>query len=809
MSIITWIVLFWVALIVLSYNRASLVVWSVASGILFILFSFFSPIHGTLLIIWWLIFLIIFIPLNIFPLRRWLISRHVLRVFQKYMPKMSETEKEALTAGGVGWSADLFSGMPDWEKLRKTPVAYVSKEEQAFLDGPVEILCSMIDNWTISRTMTIPREIWNFLKQEGFFGMIIPKKYGGKEFSNSAHSQVIVKVAGVSVAVGTVVSVPNSLGPAELLLHYGTEEQKDYYLPRLARGEEIPCFALTSPLAGSDASSITDYGIVCEHEYEGKKQLCVRLNWNKRYITLAPVATILGLAFKLYDPDHLLGNKEALGITCALIPTNVAGVIIGRRHYPLDSAFPNGPTQGKDVIVPIDWIIGGAKMAGHGWRMLMESLAAGRGISLPSMMTGGAKRNALLAGAYARIRRQFNTYIGNFGGIQDVLARIGANAYSIEAIRRFTVSALDQKQKPVVASAISKYHTTELGRMISQDMMDIHAGKGICMGPNNYIAQSHIEIPISITVEGANILTRCMIIFGQGSIRCHPFILPEITAAQCLDSKHGLINFDRALFGHIGFLLSNMVRAFILGITNAYFVIVPKGVMKRYYQLFTRYSAILAFAADLCILTIGAALKRREKISARLGDMLSFLYIGSAVLKFYESGSRGKENPEERPVVEWICRNLLCQLQTQLDGLLHNLPNRYVRWILHIIVLPLGKLCVPPSDHLGSKIAKLLLEPSGLRKRFVEHIYFSPNENNPVIKIERVLKAVIACEPLEKKIHQAKHDGVIEGKNLQELVDAALAAEVISEEEAKQILTTHRLCMNVINVDDFPSEYFQ
>lgn len=809
MAAFLWFLVFLVGLFTLSYQRASLIVWTIAIAVWLLLLTFLSNAGTAWLTTLWVIFGIIFIPLNIYPFRRVLFTKKIFSIYRKMMPKMSETEKEALAAGTVGWTADLFSGMPNWKKFHESPLVKMSEEEQSFLDNEVETLCSMIDNWKISRSMQIPDEIWDYVKKEGFLGMIIPKKYGGKQFSAMAHSAVIVKVSAVSVAVSTIISVPNSLGPAELLLRYGTEEQKDYYLPRLAKAEEIPCFALTSPVAGSDASSIVDNGIICRHEFEGEEQLCIRLNWNKRYITLSPVATLLGLAFKLYDPDHLLGKKEYIGITCALIPTHLPGVVTGRRHYPLDSAFPNGPTQGKDVIIPVDWIIGGVKMAGHGWRMLMESLAAGRSISLPSMVTGGAKFNALAAGAYSRVRRQFNTYIGNFGGVSEVLTRIASNAYKVEALRSFTISALDQKQKPAIASAICKYHTTELSRDISRDTMDIHGGKGICMGPNNYIAQGYIELPISITVEGANILTRSMIIFGQGIIRAHPYVLREMTAAEDSKDVRSLRYFDRALFQHIGFLISNISRAFLLGLSNGHMVMTNGGPLKRYYQLFTRFSAILALTGDVCVLTLGGSLKRREKISARLGDILSLLYMGSAVMKMHESVSDNKEFEAEFPLVEWICQDILYKLQITIDDLLVNFPSRFISAILRMLCLPLGKCLRPPRDKLGSKVAKLLLEPSVLRERFTKDIYLTPNKNNPAGYLHELLEKVIAIEPLEKKLGKAIRAGDIKGKNLEERVQSALSNGIFTKEEAKEYLEIDRARMAIINVDDFGPEFFE
>lgn len=803
MMVLAWIVLWLAVMGALSFNRASLSVWTIGIAVFLLLCSYFSPFHVAALTIFWIIFAVVFIPLNILPLRRMLLTRYIFKMYRKVMPALSDTEREALTAGNVSFESELFSGMPDWKKLEKTKISQLSAEERSFLEGQVETLCTKIKSFEMNYKMALPEDIFQYMRDNGFLGMIIPKQYGGMAFSHYAHAQVITKIASVSCAAGILTSVPNSLGPAELLMHYGTKEQKDHYLPRLASGKEVPCFALTSPTAGSDAGSIEDYGIVCEAEFEGKKQLCIRLNWNKRYITLAPVATLIGLAFKLYDPEHLLGNKESLGITCALIPKNTKNVEIGRRHLPLVSAFPNGPTRGKDVIVPVDYIIGGPKMAGQGWRMLMECLAAGRAISLPSMVTGGVRMAALATGAYGRIRSQFNMPIANFGGVEEAMTRVVANAYSMEAVRTFTVSALDQGKRPAVASAIAKYHCTEMSRRVLNDAMDIHGGKGICMGPSNYMAQGHIEMPISITVEGANILTRSMIIFGQGVIRCHPYVLDEMMASQETDKQKALKAFDRAFFSHLGFVGSNKLRAFVLGLTNGRLARAPEGALKRYYQQFTRFSAALAFLADMAMMTMGGQLKRAEKLSARYGDLLSYLYIGSAVLKYYDECQRPAK---ELPLIQWICEDLLFKMQAQLDGVLRNFPDPVMRKVFRFIVFPRGRYLREPSDRLGRKAASLITESGEFRDRLAKDLYYTPNDNNPVAQLEEVMNRVVANEPLEKRVLAAKKEGRITGITRDDLIVAATKEALISEEEAKMMHETFALKMKVINVDDFGDE---
>lgn len=802
--ILGWIVLFIAAGLVLAFNRASLIVISIAYAFLLLVLSVLSHAGVVALTILWILYAGVVSVFNILPLRRKLFSRRLFAYYRNVMPSMSVTEKEALTAGGVGWEGEIFTGMPNWHKLREIPAGKLSAEEQAFLEGPVEELCGMINNWEINqRRFGIPEEIWQHLKKYGYFGFIIPKKYGGKEFSALAHSQIISKVSSVSTAVATVVSVPNSLGPAELLLHYGTQAQKDYYLPRLARGEEIPCFALTSPLAGSDASAIVDSGIVCRHRFDGEEKLAIRLNWDKRYITLSPVATLIGLAFKLYDPDHLLNKNENLGITCALVPVNIPGVVTGRRHFPLTCAFPNGPTQGKDVIIPLENIIGGQAMAGHGWRMLMESLAAGRSISLPSMVSGGAKRVLYASGAYARIREQFHMYIGSFGGIREALTKMGASTYLLEALRLFTITAVDRGLQPTVASAISKCHTTELNRKVFHLAMDIHGGKGICMGPHNYVAQSYIETPISITVEGANILTRSLIIFGQGAIRCHPYVLREINAATDKNTTKGLIEFDKALFSHLGYFISNWVRVWSLGFTHSLLARVPEGDLKYYYRQLTRYSAIFAFVADVAMFTMGGKLKRKEKLSGRLGDLLSMLYIGSAAIKYYEL----QDEKELLPLVQWACDDLLYQMQNQLHEFLSNFYPRPLAWLVRWIVFPWGRHMKSPTDKLGADVVQLLMKPSSARSRLTQHVYTKNTPSNPIGLIESVLQQVIAAEPLEERLYQESKRLKIRGRNYAEKVQGALSAGVLTQAEAQQLLDAEEARLSITNVDDFaPAE---
>lgn len=800
---VTWSLAFFIAFMILFYQRASLIVWTCALGLLLILATKFNGFTATL-IVSWVVFLTLFIPLNVRPWRRRFISQPLLNFYRNVMPTMSRTEREAISAGTVTWEGDLFRGNPNWRKLLSAPKAKLSAEEQAFLDGPVETLCRMISDWDITHNRgDLPPEMWKFIKEEGFFALIIPKQYGGKQFSAYAHSQILVKISGRSITVSSTIAVPNSLGPAELLLEYGTEEQKNYYLPRLARGEDIPCFALTSPHAGSDASAMTDHGIVCWGEYNGKKTLGIRLNWDKRYITLAPIATVIGLAFKLYDPEHLLGNKEDIGITCALIPRDTPGISIGRRHFPLNTPFMNGPIYGKDVFIPIDYIIGGEKKAGKGWGMLMECLAAGRSISLPASALGGAKVLTYAAGAYARIRKQFNLSIGKFEGIEEPLGRIGAYTYIMDAARTFAAATIDSGEKPSVASAIVKYHVTQFGRTLACDGMDIHAGKGICLGPKNYIGRGYEASPIAITVEGANILTRSLIIFGQGAMRCHPYVFDELEAARMTDPKASLMAFDKAVMKHIGFVFSNVIRSLVLGLTSSFIVQAPAGVTKRYFQHATRFSSAFALISDISMLSLGGYLKRKESISARLGDILSHLYLLSSVLKFYHDQG---ENKDDLPIVCYACEYCLFEIQERFADIIKNFPNRGFAILLKFLIFPLGQRFVKPKDKLNHKIAQLLMSPSETRQRLSNGAFLSPVKENILAEVQDALIKTIAAEPVEKLIKSAKREGTISGYTMAELVQAALQKKIITLEQYDILNQAHEARDKVIAVDDFTGE---
>ena len=781
----------------MAYRRASLFTSTLATAAALIA----GTLYGHVPLLVWVLFAVIAIPLNLVDFRRNQLTKPLFKLYKSIMPEMSRTEKEAIEAGTTWWEADLFAGNPDWKKLHAIPVSTLSAEEQAFLDGPVEEVCRMVNDWEVTHERAdLSPEVWQYLKDNKFFAMIIKKKYGGLEFSAYAQSCVLQKLCGASAVLASTVGVPNSLGPGELLQHYGTDEQKDYYLPRLAVGKEIPCFALTSPEAGSDAGSIPDFGIVCRGEWEGKEVLGMRLTWNKRYITLAPIATVLGLAFKLRDPEHLLGDEEELGITCALIPTHIKGVEIGRRHFPLNVPFQNGPTRGKDVFVPLDFIIGGPAMAGQGWRMLVECLSVGRGITLPSNSTGGVKMLALASGAYSRIRRQFKLPIGKMEGIEEPLARIGGNAYIMGAAAKLTVTGIDLGEKPSVISAIVKYHLTDRAQKCIIDAMDIHGGKAICMGPNNYLARGYQGAPIAVTVEGANILTRSMIIYGQGAIRCHPYVLPEMLAASHPDQEQALKDFDKAVFSHVGFAISNLVRSFWLGLTGARFAAAPfKDQTKGYYQQLSRLSANLAFLSDMAMGTLGGELKRKERVSARLGDVLSQLYLASSALKRYHDEGR---QHADLPLLHWALQDALFKAQEAIDELLRNFPNRWIGLALRVIVLPLGRDLKRPSDKLDSQVARLLQTPSETRSRLAQGQYLTREEGNPFGLLEQALDDVLSAEPLFEKV--CKADSIKRPfMQLDKVAEIGLAQGVLNQTEADLLRRAEESRLRTINVDDF------
>lgn len=702
---------------------------------------------------------------------------------------MSATEREAIEAGDVWWDAELFTGDPDWGKLLDTPPARLSPEEQAFLLGPAEELCGMLDEWKIEfEWRDLPANVWDILKRHKFFGMIIPTEYGGLGFSAYAHSQVIRKISTRSVTAAVTVMVPNSLGPGELLLQFGTDEQKAYWLPRLADGREIPCFCLTSPEAGSDAASMTDSGVICYGDHNGARVLGMRLNWRKRYITLGPVATVLGLAIKAYDPDRLLGGEEDLGITVALVPADAPGVKIGRRHLPASQAFQNGPNEGRDVFAPLDWVVGGREQIGAGWRMIMSALAAGRGISLPSLAGAATAFSARSTGAYARIREQFGIPIGDLDGVQDRLGHLAATTYRIDAARRLTCGALDQGYKPAVISAIMKADATERMREAVEEAMDIHGGKAVMDGPRNYLGNLHRATPIAVTVEGANLLTRCLIIFGQGAIRCHPYLLEEMRALADLDK--GIERFDRALWRHVGHFFANLGRAFVRNWSGGHPGPTPPiGPMARHYKQLSRYAASFALVVDLALVTLGGQLKRREMISARLGDALAELYFLSAVLKRFEDEGR---HATDEPLVEYCVAAGLRRIETLLAETLANLPNRVVALIAGVIIQPFGRRQIGPSDELARRCAAILMQSGEARDRLTADV-FRGCSDDAVAQLERAFDLTVETASLRRRLREAKIDSIEEG----------LRQSVIGASEAERLRAADVAVSNVIAVDDF------
>ena len=792
-----WLISLIITIGILAYLRPPLKTSTLAISAWIALVVFTGNLSGWLWFLW-LPTLIILSIINIPQMRKTLVSKPAMKLLSANLPSISRTEQIALDGGNVWWDAELFSGKPEWRHLRDLSSGRLSKKEQAFIDGPVETLCEMLDDWQITHDLQdLPENVWNFLKKERFFGMIIDEEHGGQAFSALAHSQVIMKIASRSITAAVTVMVPNSLGPGELLQRYGTQEQKDYYLPRLAIGKEIPCFALTSPEAGSDASSIPDAGIVCRGDFNGKEDvLGIRLNWEKRYITLGPVATLLGLAFQLYDPEHLLGEKENIGITVALIPTDTAGVDIGKRHFPLNNPFQNGPNWGEDVFIPMDWVIGGVEQVGNGWSMLIECLGEGRGISLPALSTGAAKLSSRIVGAYARVRKQFGLSIGQFEGIEEPLAYMLGNTYAMDAARKLTTTALDHGQRPAVITALLKYQLTERMRNIVNNAMDIQGGAGICLGPSNFIGRAYQAIPIAITVEGANILTRSLIVFGQGALRCHPYLLKEMQATQNKD----LDALDKALFLHIGFVISNLSRSLWFGLTNANFESPGTPLTRKYYRHLTRLSAGFALLTDYALLTLGGSLKRHERLSGRFADILSNLYLCSATLKHFEDQG---EPEADLPLLHYACQMATHDAQQAMLAVFYNLPFSWAAKLLRGFMFPFGKPYAPPSDKLIHQVAKLALSPSSSRDRLTAGIYTNDNPSDPTGRIEYAFAQAIKAEDTEKKLKQLFKEGKLTSHTHIERIAEAAKQKLISDDEAKQLHITWLAMRDAIRVDSF------
>ena len=786
----------------MAYLRPPLIVATVASAValLVITQTVSGVVASAIMVVAWLLWAALAV-LNFRRLRLRYLSAPALGLLRRALPDVSQTEQDALDAGTVWWDAELFSGKPDWRRLLSLPTENLSAEEQSFLDGPVERLCAMVDEWRISvETGDLPESVWAFLKAEGFFGMIIPKEHGGKGFSARAHSRVIQKIASRCGTAAVSVMVPNSLGPAELLLRYGSEAQRQHYLPRLARGDEIPCFALTNPFAGSDAAAIPDRGIVCYGEHEGQQVLGMRVTWEKRYITLSPVATVVGLAFQLYDPDGLLGDETHVGITLALLPSSHPGVEIGRRHLPARQAFQNGPIAGKDVFIPIDWVIGGRERCGDGWRMLMNCLAAGRSISLPGSSTGGLKLCTRATGAYARVRKQFNVPIGKFEGVQEAIARIAANTYLVDAARDVTAAALDAGEEPAVLSALLKYQSTERLRQALNDAMDVHGGRAICDGPSNYLMAGYMAAPVAITVEGANILTRSLVIFGQGAMRCHPYLQSEIAAAKDDDPDRALAAFDRAFFGHIATVLSNAARAFFKNATGGLVGSDPSvGEANYWYAQIERASASFAVVADVALAQLGASLKRKESLSGRFADVLGELYLSSCALKRFEDDRRPQE---DLVVLEYALRSSLNTVYENLDGIIANLPQRWSAWLLRRLVFPWGRRWRGATDAQAQGLAEAVVMSRAFRDRLCAGMYLADAPNDNINCLEHAAYLTEISEAAASKLRDAVRDGRVTPYSADAIGDAERIG-VVTAQEAEQLRASFVALRRAIDVDDF------
>ncbi len=800
MATLTLLLLSIVGAMILAFRGSPIKIASIFLAVMTLL-SFITPTHwllSLLLIITSLATLVFSIP----AVRMKLISKPALGIIRKILPPISETEQVAIDAGTVWWDGEIFSGKPNWNKLLSAPVPTLTKEEQAFLDGPVEELCQMADAWSINHDWNIiPDHIIKFVCDNGFLGMIIDKKYGGLEFSAVAQSQVLLRLTNTGGGITYLVGVPNSLGPGELLIKYGTKEQKDYYLPRLAKGNEIPCFALTGPTAGSDATSIPDTGVVCMGEWEGEKVLGIKLNFSKRYITLAPIASLIGLAFQLQDPNGLIGDTKDYGITCALIPRTTPNLEIGRRHLPVGDAFLNGPIKGEDLFVPLDSIIGGQEMAGKGWLMLVNCLSVGRAITLPTTAVAASKRAVLGTSAYANLRKQFGVSISKFEGIEKSLARIAGLSYIIDSARIQTVQSIVDGQKPSVASAILKYHCTEMARQCLLDAMDIHGGKAVMKGPKNYLASTYESIPVAITVEGANILTRNLMIFGQGAIRSHPFVLKEMELAAAEDNNETLETFDTTLTGHLGFGVSNFTRSFVLGLG------LPVGnspaessQSNPYYRHINRLSSVFALTADVSMLTLGAKLKFKENLSARLGDLLSTLFLASMVLKNHKDNNYARD---EWPIVQWSLDHLFHEFQIAFDDLMLNFPNRAIAGVLKTAAFPIGKRFKAPLDSLEKEVVKIISQDSGARQRLTSGPYMTAGENNPLAEANQVFLDSLELQPPQQTLRAAIKDGTLPKIGGEALIKAGLKAKVINKKEAIALTKFEARLMGIIDVDDF------
>lgn len=792
----------WLLVAILIYRQVAL---SAASSLVLVAWLVLGAITPTMLSPWLVIPLVlILLVLNVGPIRRSLLTKPVFNYLQKSMPPMSVTEREALESGTTWWEKELFSGRPDWNEFAEIELPQLTAEEQSFLDNEVSQLCAMLDEWDIrSKRKDLPPEAWQFLKEKNFFGLIIPKKFGGRDFSAYAQSRVMSKIASRSETAAVTAMVPNSLGPGELLMKYGTEEQKNRWLPGLANGTEIPCFGLTGPEAGSDAGSIPDTGIVCKGMHEGQEVLGLRMTFNKRWITLAPVATVVGLAFKLYDPEGLLGdpNKKEYGITCALIPANHPGVEIGKRHNP-GAPFMNGPIFGTDVFIPIDWIIGGPAMAGRGWRMLIECLGAGRGVSLPALSTACGEMNYRLVGAYARIRRQFNMEVGKFEGVQEATAEIAASGYTLEAMRQFVTKGLETGA-PSVMTAMAKYHATEMMRASVEHSMDIVGGRAIQQGPRNFLVAAYHSVPVAITVEGANILTRSLMIFGQGAMRCHPYLFEEMQALQMDDKSQALKAFDKLFTAHLGHVFNNMLRTKLLGILGGRFSSVPVNAddfSRRWYQRINLLSAALASMSDVALGVLGGNLKRRELLSARLGDVHSQLFIACSILKYHSAHTRTRA---EDAHAEYALTRAIYSAQEALRDFAQNFPLRRFAKLLCWAAMPFCNIVNKPSDDLTRELGDLILEDNPVRQDLGRYIYVNQDPQDPSGRVESTYQMLLSLGPIWQNFFKARATGKISGETIEEQAQDAANKNIIQPQDVARIIDYDKRRWDCLQTDAF------
>jgi acyl-CoA dehydrogenase len=793
MAIVVFLLYIVFSLVVL-YRMMPALVWEIGSAIYLLIATFFIGLPWLVGILLWAVIIGVIVMLRVKPVRLMLTNALFQRAVES-IPKLSKTEEEALNAGDTWLEEDIFRGTPNWSRLASVSTV-LTEEEQAFLDHETEILCSMLDEWQITQARDLPDNVWAYLKENGFFGLVIEKKYGGKGFSARAHSDIVVKIASRSGVAAVTVMVPNSLGPGELLQHYGTDEQKNHFLPRLAKGIDIPCFALTEPDAGSDATSIKSEAVVMNKKMDGKTVLGLMLTLNKRWITLSPIATLIGLAVKLKDPDGLLNGVGMEGITCLLIPRDSENLQIGNRHLPADQPFMNGTIRGEDIFVPITSIIGGQENAGRGWQMLVECLSIGRSISLPALGAASSSVSYVTTGAFARIRRQFNVEIAQFEGIEEKLAEIAGLAYLTNSTRLLTVAAVNEHKKPSVASAIAKYFNTEFGRIVLNDAMDVHAGRAVVVGPRNYLSNHYQGIPISITVEGANIMSRNLLIFGQGSMACHPFVRKEFYAV----AKEDKAAFRELIWQHITYFLHNFSKTVCTAWTGGRFISAPASPLKREYQRLARMSYAFAWLADLSLIYLGGDLKRKERLSARLADGMAYLYMAMAALR---NCQQHQEHADQQVHATWAVSYCFYHAQKSLIEFCNNFPVRSIGFVIRMLAFPWGQSMRYPSDKLDHKLSRLMTENNDYRASIIKSMYLSGDASQPIDKMEHALQLILKHADLYKKVSDLKRYTFA---NLKEKLAEKVLSGSITQQEMDTLVAMERARWDAMQVDEFTYE---